>query len=865
MNTPPDFDENLPPDGPVENDPEMSSEAEVSRFTLEDFAPPYELTNDKSSEESAGFTPRERSSFEDLTLADVAARLWHSPRQTLSALIKVSQTPVDLSAEVTLPDYTPKPAAVKETSALPVSYRAAFLLSLYLSAFFLAWWGSGVLFYAPIRTESEALDKGAPLLLLSFFLWLFAEAYANWDALRVWWQRLSTPKPVSGTDVSAAAHVPTHLPVSEVYWEGIHPLRVFSMLGGLFFSFMAWQFTKDNLFTTIGFFSWLISAFLWSAAFTPKGWTLYRLVAPLIDFTRQFTLRGNWTLYFLCVIMLLGAIFRFSDLTGVPPEMTSDHVEKLLDAQRVLDGTTQVFFPNNGGREPFQMYAMAFLSRFPGMGMNFDTLKLLSVLEGLLTLPILWWMGREIVGERDRQLGNIVGLILAALVAVSYWHTALSRLALRIVLTPLVTGLLMVFFTRALRHNRRSDFILSGLVLGFGLYTYQAVRMLPVVIVVGLLMVLVFKARDMRERWQYVVNLSVLVLVSLVVFVPMLGFSAQFPEHFWMRSSGRLFGDAVIQTQDESGNLIYRSGTLQERLEAFNQNLPILSSNIRNALLMYNWKGDVAWINAAPNYPAMDTLTGALLIVGLAAWLARMIARRDVVDWLIPIMLFIMLLPSALSIAYPIENPSATRTSGTLPEAYLLAAFPLGVIAVSITHIMPRVKGAILAAGLVAVVVVGAYRMNSTIYFEDYRKAYLGPALPYTQAGSILRGFAESDGAFGNAFMIAYPYWWDHRAVGLNAGLTDWPNGIITIDHVPRFLFDSWQRVDKYRLNPDKDLLFFYSIDDEESDRLVKKWFPEGRAQRVGNYQNEPLQDFMIYRVPYLGVDGLARFFEEHL
>ena len=77
----------------------------------------------------------------------------------------------------------------------------------------------------------------------------------------------------------------------------------------------------------------------------------------------------------------------------------------------------------------------------------------------------------------------------------------------------------------------------------------------------------------------------------------------------------------MIQTTDANGNIVERTATLQERLDAFNSNLPVLMSNIRNALLMYNWKGDVAWINAAPNRPEMDVFAGTLLILGGAAWI----------------------------------------------------------------------------------------------------------------------------------------------------------------------------------------------------------------------------------------------------
>lgn len=838
------------------------------------------LSHEEHDGEASG--PAQEIDFEDLTLAEALGRFVRAPLETWRLLAEVAQTPATVPVSGPRVALGPaKPLEAQPTSLTfdaepptagkftPAAYararRSAIQLGLYFIAFLVAWWGSNILVNSPLRIESLALDVGAPFLLSGFLLWLIAEAYGDWPRIKSWWQQRRERQDIPETlpPEPVASPPPTAYP--GMVWAGIHPARVFTLIGALALTFFAWQGTLNNTFTTSGFFAWVGSMALWSLALSEAGSNPLRAVVRGYKRARSsFHLRGNWTLVALALILLLGAYFRLHKLTELPPEMTSDHVEKLLDSQRILDGTPQVFFANNGGREPFQMYAMALFSQLPGMGMNFTALKILAVIEALITLPVLWWMGREIIGERDRRLGNLVGLTLAALVAASYWHTAMTRLSLRIIVTPLVTALLIIYLARALRHNRRNDFILAGLILGLGLYTYQAVRMLPVVIVVGVGLALVFKARNWQARGRYVVNLATLVVISFVCFVPLFGFSLQYPEDFWRRTSGRLLGDDVIQTTDAEGNIVYRNASLQERIDAFNKNVPVLMDNIRNALLMFNWKGDVAWINGVPNAPEMDALTGTLLIVGVAAWLARMIRRRDVMDWLLLPMLFIMLLPSAFSIAYPLENPSATRTSGALPEAYLLAALPLGLMAFSLRKILPDKTGQIAGAALVSGMVLGAFLMNANLYFGRYPEAYIAPSLPYSEPGRILRGFAQSDGSYGNAFVIAYPYWWDHRAVGLEAGIEgEWPNGILKAEDVPDFLFDASQRIDpEYRYDPDKDILFFYATADEEADRLLKEWFPAGRAQRIVSYQ--PGDDFMIYRVPFLGTDGFMQWITEH-
>jgi hypothetical protein len=793
--------------------------------------------------------------FEDLTLAQAVGALRQAPLTTLRALHAVASAPregdrLDVAAAVPAARVrSVRRSGARLRTVLDDNRRAALVFGLRLAAFLLAWWGAGILANTPQRSETGALVAGTPFLILGFLVWLSSELYLDWPQLRRRWQRQPAAEPV----VEVVPESVAGTAVGQAAWAGFHPLRVLAALVGLFCSFLALRLNANNLFTPIGFWAWMASIVLWVAALAPAG------SGPL-NWARtvwQAIGRIHWrsgTVVALAAIMLLGAVFRLSALDSVPPEMTSDHVEKVLDAYGVLQGQHNVFFANNGGREPFQMYAMALLAQFPGLGFNHFTLKLLSAIEGLIAILLLYALGRAAVGVENPRLGTLVGLALAALVAASYWHTTLSRLGLRIVLTTAVTAALFIFLARALRRNRREDFILAGLILGFGLYTYQAVRMLPVVILIGVGLAFVFWARGLRERGRLLAHLAVLVVVAFVVFVPLFGYSLQYPEDFWRRTSGRLLGDDVITTTDESGRLIERQATLPERWQAFEDNLPILTNNIRNALLMFNWKGDVAWINGAPNQPVMDTFTGALLIVGLAAWLARIVRRRDVFDVLVPLALVIMLLPSALSIAYPIENPSHTRTSGALPSAYLIAALPLALLAQSLLDMLPGRRGQIAAVALISVVTLGAYSLNTRTYFEGHYKAYIEASYPYSEAGRVLRGFAESDGAYGNAFMIAYPYWWDHRALGIEAGQPEWPNGIVSVDQLKDVLFAAYQKMDTFRLDPNKDLLFFLSADATETLDRLRLYFPDGRVQVRQSYQHDDA--YMLYRVPALGEEA---------
>jgi hypothetical protein len=812
---------------------------------MTDYLQPPDVGYEPQSEiPAAPVEAKPERTADEMSVAELIGEFFHTPGKAWRIFVGVIQSPRDGSL-APLPTLPPRPAPAESwvVEPLPLAtakdrvrwQREAIQLGLRVVAFIVTLIGSSVMMAN--RTEDTGLVPALPLLGLGALLWIASEAITWKDAPRA----VTPAEPIVETDAPARS------------W-----MTVFLLGGGaLALSLITYASNINNRFTAVGVLAWIGSIALWLAALSPITWNLGSAWASVKSVAMRHV-RFTWTFWVLLVIMLLAGYFRFNDLSHLPGEMTSDHVEKVLDAQGVVKGVYQVFFPNNGGRDAIQFYTLALLSHFPGLQMNFDLLKLLTVLEGLISIPLLWWLGREIVGEEDPRLGNLVGLALAGLVAVSYWHTMLSRLGLRIVLTVIFTTILMVFLARALRHNRRADFLKAGLTLGIGLYAYQAVRMLPVVVVVGFLIALVFKARVWADRRRYVVNLAALVIVAFAVFVPLFQFSVQYPDSFWMRTSGRLLGDEIIQETNDKGELVKRYASIQERLGAFQKNLPVLMSNLRNAMLMYNWKGDVAWINGAPNRPEMDMFTGSLLILGIAAWVVRMVRRRDVFDWLLIPMLFIMLLPSALSIAYPVENPSATRTSGTLPEAYLLAALPLAMVIYSIIRLAPRRLGWVLAAGVSGVVVLAAFQTNYNTYFHDYRAAYLIGSLPYSEAGQKLREFADSGAGLGNAFMVAYQYWWDHRAVGMAAGVLDWPNGIVQREDIPQFLYQAATRSNNYRFNVDQPLLFFYSPNDDATEKQLQEWFPNGYWEEVQSYQ--PEDRYRMFHVPPLGMQAFVDF-----
>jgi hypothetical protein len=794
--------------------------------------------------------------FEDLSLGEFLAHLLNNPRASWRALeyalsagpVKLKPIPIPVS---TLP-VAGRPTAPGGLLVGGIGWLRSALMptlpKLLAAISAVAVIGAILLGDISVRINREAFPLGGALMI-SAALVMFGLSMA-----RIALPRLA-PLPPSPAPTSTLRGVEGFL--------AVNGLRLAVAGGALVLSLGAWLLNGDNRFTAAGVVCWALSVAAWVIVFIGQpeaigAWVARQARRFVRWFGRPHTVRLSWSVAAMLVILALGAWFRFSNLSAYPPEMTSDHVEKLLDAQRVAEGLTPVFFPNNGGREGFQMYYLAFLHRLTGLPISFDLLKIGTGLEGMVMIVLAWWLGRAVFGPEDRRLGNLTGVIMAAMVATSYWHTMLSRLGLRIVLTTLAVTVILIFLARAMRHNRRRDYLIAGLMLGASMYFYQAMRMFPLVVIAGVALAVIFRARTWAIARAYAINMVALVIVAGAVFVPLGRYWSQYPQSFWERTGGRFFGEDMIVIRDDQGRILEeRPVTQEERMRAFEQNLGVFFDNVRQSVLMFNYAGDRAFITGEPNgTPQLDAVSGGFFLIGLAVVAARMIRRRDPVDWLLPAAILIMLLPTALSIAFTIEVPSATRASGALPAVYLIAALGMAVVVRAFAE-QARTRAAQAALwGVVTIILLLGAMANADSYFVTAMRRYRESTFPYQQAGQIVRGFAESTGAPGNAFMIGWDMWWDYRALGVNAGYVDWPNGVWYDSLLARIRGQMEMNTDtQYEIAPDRQLMFVLHPRADEPLAVLQEGFPGGAVINVQAFNAD--NSFRLYVAPPLGCDWL--------
>ncbi len=578
--------------------------------------------------------------------------------------------------------------------------------------------------------------------------------------------------------------------------------RVAVLVVGLAAAGLTYHWSADNTFRWYGVAAWGVSIAATLTAFWqpstrrrrwglgPGGW------------------RWSWTALAVLGLILIGVWFRFWRLDQVPPEMTSDHVEKLLDVHDVLTGKTPIFFTRNTGREPWQFYWTAGLIRLFDLRTDFWALKLGAALVSLLTLPGVYLLGKELYGRW-------VGVWATFFCAVASWHVLISRISLRFPYNPAITVWSTLFLLRGLRYRRRNDFLLLGLSLGVGLQGYTAFRAMPLAVAVCwfLSWTAAVKAdRPCPRLWR---NALLTVLVALIVMLPLARYSLENPDQVWFRSFSRV-SDPERPYQDPV-HLVFLK-------------------NLRNLALMFHWEGDEVWVSHwRIDGPVLDPILGALLILGLVVALWRGLRRRDEASGLLLVVGGLLVLPSALSLAFPSENPSVVRTGGAVPVVMVLAALPVGY-GLACAHKCLRRWRRAGVWGLALALALSLILINRGRIFVDYYWQYVHYSHNASEIGDAIDGFVSSGGELDNAYVKAWPHWVDTRGVGIEAGHPGWDHGFLEVETLDEHVDQARPRF--YALNP-KDL---------ETLNRLKVLFPDGWLSVY--YSHYPDKNFFTYYVP---------------
>lgn len=502
------------------------------------------------------------------------------------------------------------------------------------------------------------------------------------------------------------------------------------------------------------------------------------------------------------LIFGLAVFFRLYQLNAVPIEPFSDHAEKILDVYELSQGKTSIFFERNTGREAFQFYWTLLIIKIFGTGFSFYSLKLGTVLLGILTIPFVYQLGKE--------YGNVrVAIFALFLFGLASWPNIISRIGLRFPLYPLFAAPTLLYLTRGLRTHNRNDFILAGIFLGLGLHGYSPFRIVPILVVIAFL-IYFLHAKTKENRIQAIWWLMIIVVVSVFVFSPLLRYWLERPD---------LFG--------------YRAFT---RLSSIETPLPgpawqIFLSNLYNGLLMFNWDDGKIGAHSVTNRPALDLITATLFLLGVAFLIVRYIRQRDWRDILLLTSIPILIMPSVLSLAFPGENPAMNRAGGASVVVFVISALALDGFVTSFGSDMKR---KVIAFSMVTILFSGVAFFNYDLVFNKFGNAFKLSSWNTSEMGAVLSDFRDTYGQTDTFWIVPFPFWVDTRLPGVWAGI---PNRDFAMPQ--ENLADS--------LNYPAPKMFLFWREDVETERILKQLYPNGKLSRyTSTFENK---DFFIFLV----------------
>jgi hypothetical protein len=568
--------------------------------------------------------------------------------------------------------------------------------------------------------------------------------------------------------------------------------------------------SRENRFTAFNLIFWMGSLTCLMVAFWEGEPPFQALWAWVKSVWRDKKVKIDiqpWHLLVTATVILV-VFFRTTQIERVPIEMWSDQAEKLWDVMDVMDGEYSIFFPRNTGREPMQFYMAAAIIKFFDTGISFNTLKITTIIAGLLTLPYLYLFAKEFGGR-------YVGLMAVLLAGIGYWPNVISRLGLRFPLYPLFVAPAIYYLMRGLRLRRRNDFLLCGLATGLGLLGYSPARVIPIAVMIGVLLFTLGSGSRSRRREAFI-WLVIAGVIGLVVFIPLLA-AVSYPDRMALYLN----------------RMVSRVSSLEQAIPG--SPVKIFFENLWRGLRMFSWDAGEIWVITIPFRPILDWVTGAFFHLGAVILFIRFLRTRRWQDLFILILIPILMLPSILSIAFPGENPAPNRAAGAIIPVFTIAAIPLVLIMQWAQQTFKNiiVRGIALATTLF--LILGITSLNYNLVFKVFVDQHHKSTWNTSEIGRVIRGFASTIGSYETTHVIPYPHWVDTRLVGITAGDPSKDYGV-------------WpQDLDKIPPEPDRPQLFIFKPEDTVGFQRLRELYPNGVVRR-GESAVEG-RDFMLYYV----------------
>lgn len=172
-------------------------------------------------------------------------------------------------------------------------------------------------------------------------------------------------------------------------------------------------------------------------------------------------------------IFLLISFLYFFKLDKLPPAIHGDEAWIAIQSLEIIKNPTHLI-----GVGWYDLPLLSFVPHALGMWIfdkNILGNRLGSVFFGLATLPIFYLLLKTFLNKRTAMITTII-------FATSNLWLALSRLGIMYVQAAFFLTISIYFLVLGVKYNKRIFFILTGISIGMGMYSYYAIRALPLII-----------------------------------------------------------------------------------------------------------------------------------------------------------------------------------------------------------------------------------------------------------------------------------------------------------------------------------------------------------------------------------------------
>jgi hypothetical protein len=474
------------------------------------------------------------------------------------------------------------------------------------------------------------------------------------------------------------------------------------------------------------FFIWLAvvaSVAVW--AITALGfWRVRR------EDVRLWAKAHRWELLGVAGMTAVAAALRVTNLTTIPLPFEQDEGALAHESVFVLTGDMKnMFMSGLQGHATMQFFAeAAYLKVF---GINVFSIRLITAVVGVLTIPVFYVMLRQMFGKAIAVLGSafLVGYAL---------HIHYSRVGMENIADPFLMAATLYFAWRASRDGKLVDFVLTGLILGLGFYLSPASRVIP--IIVAALFGYTFLRRRSFLR-QLLPGVGVTILAFSAAALPV--------GIFWLTHTS-FFMDRISTVS------IFQSGWFDQEREAGRSALSILWDQATRSFGAFGFYSDTSIFYHGP-VPLVDRLTLVPFLLGLVYAVYKVLDARYF------LMLAIFGAVVVTGGVLTIQPPTSQRLLGTIPAVAAFTAIGVKLIADWASRLRPK------ASPVVAGVAIAAlFTVNVNYYFFQYTHGGYSSDLNNRVAAQVVdyvRGLPENTRLFFYGDPRMYLSGWGHPAM----------------------------------------------------------------------------------------------------